>query len=268
MCGRYVQTIEYERIQLKFNVAIPQGFEILPNYNVSAGDEGLVITSENPGFLDKMTFGFTPSWSKKKSYVINARAEGDHNSENHPDYRGAKGIISKPFFKQSIRNKRCLVLADAFIEGTTVDKLSNPYLVYLINKNRPFAMAGVYDEWVDKETGELLRSFAIITCPPNGLMQKLPHHRMPVILKPEDYATYLDTSTPLQNVTALLEPYDAKLMNAYPISADIKNPRNKGRELIDPTGERIQEEIYLQKNVSLKLEGMGHTNSRKKRNQP
>lgn len=265
MCGRYVQVSKVSVIEKKFNVKATAGLSVPPNHNVSAGDLAPVITSENPKELQAFTFGFTPSWSEKKTYVINARAEGDQNKANDPKYTGSKGIIQKPFFRSSIRSKRCLVIADAFIEGTTEEKLSKPYLVYLLNKNRPIAFAGVYDQWTDKITGEILNTFAIITCPPNDLMQKIPHHRMPVILKPEDYSTYLDQSASLQEITTLLAPYDTKLMNAYPINTTIKNSKLKGPELIDAIGDRLQKEHYIKIENKLVLQGMGMTNSRRLR---
>ncbi|MBK7965533.1 MAG: hypothetical protein IPK10_09720 [Bacteroidetes bacterium] len=50
-------------------------------------------------------------------YLINARAEGDHNSDDDPNYRGAKGNHQQTFFRKPIRSQRCLVIADYFIEG-------------------------------------------------------------------------------------------------------------------------------------------------------
>lgn len=265
MCGRYVEVTDYEVLEKKFNIKVKLDIDFHPNFNIAAGDRAPIITSEDPKSLELGHFGFTPSWSKKKTYVINARAEGNHNKENKSDYTGAKGIISKPFFRSSIRKKRCLVIADAFIEGTTKEKLSKPHLVYLINKQRPFAMAGVYDDWVDQETGEIFRSFAIITCPPNKLMQQIPHHRMPVILNDSDYGTYLDQEAPLAEITNLLNPYDHKLMNAYPISDRIKSPKNKDADLIKPTGERLQKEYFIKQIQKTELQGMGMSPSRRRK---
>lgn len=265
MCGRYVEVTDYEVIEKKFNVTVPPGVVFTPNFNIAAGDKAPIITGEDPGILQEAHFGFTPSWAKKKMYVVNARSEGDHNQENLPNYTGAKGIISKPFFKSSIRRKRCLVIADAFIEGTTNEKLAKPNLVYLINQRRPFAMAGVYDDWVDQTTGEIFRSFAIITCPPNALMQKIPHHRMPVILDESDHQQYLDHDAPLNEITSLLRPYDHKLMNAYPIDKRIKSAREKDAQLIKPTGDRLQKEYFIQQAKKLELQGMGMSPSRRRK---
>jgi putative SOS response-associated peptidase YedK len=265
MCGRYVVVTETKIIEKKFNVTASPEFNFEANYNIAAGDKAPVITCEDPGLLQEFTFGFTPSWAKKKFYVINARSEGDHNKDNRPDYNGAKGIIRKPFFKQSIRSKRCLVPADAFVEGTTKDKLSDPFLVHMINKRRPFAFAGVYDQWVDQNSGEIMDSFAIITCPPNKLMGLIPHHRMPVILEAKDYGVYLDKHANLQEITELLQPYDHKMMNAYPISTDIKNPRNKGAELIKPIGDLLQQEYTIGQEQKVQLQGMGMSPSRRRK---
>jgi putative SOS response-associated peptidase YedK len=46
-------------------------------------------------------------------------------------------------------------------------------------------MAGLWDEWTDKKTGERIRSCTIITCPANALVGAL-HDRMPVILAEEN----------------------------------------------------------------------------------
>ena len=177
MCGRYILVQKLELIEKRFNVTAPAGSVWKPSYNISPGQLAPVITSENPGELQLYRFGMTPFWAKKAMYLINARAEGDHNKEDDPGYKGAKGIITKPAFRKPIRSQRCLIIADAFIEGTVKEKLSKPFVVYLKINVRPFAFAGIWDEWTDRETGEISRGFSIITTTANELLQKLPHHR-------------------------------------------------------------------------------------------
>lgn len=263
MCGRYVIISKVEVIEKKFNVRSEFDFE--PNYNVLIGTKMPIITSLNPKVITGSHFGFTPNWAKKKSYIINARAEGDHNKENNPTFNGAKGILKKPFFRKAIRSQRCLVLADAFIEGTTEKKLDEPYLVYLKDKQRPFAFAGIYDEWLNAETGDLYPSFAIITCPPNQLMQKIKHHRMPVILDPEDYNRYLSLETPLSSITNLLHQYPANKMNAFKISTAIKNPKNNNKDLLTPVSEWVQKEEEIKITTQINLFGMSESPSKKRR---
>jgi putative SOS response-associated peptidase YedK len=149
------------------------------------------------------------------------------------------------------------VPADAFIEGTIKERLSKPYVVYLKNQERPFAFAGIWDTWVNKETGEMLNSFAIITTVANEFLMKLPHHRSPVILPRRYESDWLNSELPLSDITSLLNPYPSDLMNGYPIDPGIKNPRADGRELIRPVGERIEKEYEVKKTDDVKLQGMG-----------
>lgn len=260
MCGRYVVISKISEIEIQFGVNALGPYN--PNFNIGPGSLAPVITDKDPDKLQFFHFGMTPFWAKKKLYFFNARAEGDHNKENDPDYHGAMGIISKPSFRKAIRSQRCLVIADAFIEGTTEKKLDEPFLVHLSKGRRPFAFAGIWDEWVNKETGEIYQSFAIITTTPNTLLQMLPHHRSPVILTREKERDWLDPNLPLSEVTAMLQPYEEGDMNAYPISTSIKNPRHNSLELLKPAGPSVATRKELKVEQEIVLEGMGFSRAR------
>lgn len=257
MCGRYILVQKIDKLEKRFNVIANNPSLWKPSYNIGVGQDAPVITSENPELLQVFTFGLTPFWSKKRMYLFNARSEGDRNTENNINYRGSKDIINKPAFRKPIRSKRCLVPADAFIEGTTQNGLDEPYLVFLKDKQRPFAFAGIYDEWVNKENGEIIRGFSIITTTANRLLQKIPHHRSPVILNPNDEKKWLNPKTPLTDITSILHPFPSDKMNAYPIDKAIKNPAINNPELLKPIGNPIYDESNNDINEKLKRSGFG-----------
>jgi len=261
MCGRFVQVIDIEVFVKRFGVKRPENIGMRSSYNVAPGDLACVITNDKPEELQLFRFGLTPHWAKKPMYIINARTEGDFNQDNDPGFTGTKGIINKPSFRKPVRSQRCLVLANAFIEGTTEERLSKPFAVYRKDK-KPFAFAGIWDTWVNKETGEVTNSFSIITSVANELIQKIPHHRSPVILHPKDERKWLDNDLPLSEVTGLLKPFPAELMNAHPISIKIKDPKNKNKDLLIPVGEQLDPEYDIKVKTDLRLEGMG-SNKRK-----
>lgn len=263
MCGRYVVISKISEIEAQFGVHAIGPYN--PNYNIGPGSLAPVITNQDPDKLQFFQFGMTPFWAKKKLYFFNARAEGDHNKDNDPNFTGAMGIISKPAFRKAIRGQRCLVIADCFIEGTTDQKLDKPFVVHLNEGRRPFAFAGIWDEWADKETGEILKSFAIITTTPNSLLQKLPHHRSPVILSRTDEKRWLDNSLSLSEVTEMLHPFPSEEMNAYPISTDIKNPRHNNRDLLKPVGPAVASSKKLVVEQEIILEGMGFSRARSRK---
>lgn len=257
MCGRYILIQKAEIIEKRFGVVVPDTIQLVPSYNIASGKYAPVITNDRPHELQLFRFGLTPSWMTNPRLFINARAEGDHNSDNNPNYTGSKGIITKPAFRKPIRMQRCLIPADAFIEGPEKEKLNKPFVVYLRDKVRPFAFAGIWDCWKHPESGELIYSFAIITTVANSLMQKIQYNRLPVILHRSDENKWLSNNIPLADVTRLLMPYPADLMNAYPIAPTIKNPNADDPGLIHPAGQRLMPETIIQRSKGVRITGMG-----------
>jgi len=182
--------------------------------------------------------------------LINARAEGDSNSEDNPTFRGATGIILKKAFRKPIRSKRCIVIVSAFIEGPEALGLSKPYLIYFRNHQNPFAIAGIWDTWLNPKTGFPENSFSIITITANSLLRQIGNPRMPVILTDSEAKRWINSGTELSRITSMLNHYDSKLMNAYLIDPKIKNPVNNDKQLIRPIGERI---LIEEKNTFIKF---------------
>lgn len=267
MCGRYIIVSKLEKFEKRFNANAKNPELFTVSANVSPGDYAPVITCDDSQSIQFFRFGLQPFWAKKNMFLINARSEGDNNEDNDIKYHGQLGIRTKPSFRKPFRSQRCLVPADAFIEGTVKEKLSKPYVVYPINKNeRPFSMAGLFDTWTDHSTGEIINSFAIITQTAGPLLRKIPHHRSPVILhSQEEERIWLDKESEMIDVESLLRPVEANNLNAYPISDEIKNVRNKSLDLLKPKGERILKEYDYLLHHDLELFGMGMTTSRKRR---
>jgi putative SOS response-associated peptidase YedK len=111
-------------------------------------------------------------------------------------------------------------------------KTKIPHFIHLAT-GKPFAFAGLWDEWHAPD-GSLVKSCTIITTEPNELMSTL-HNRMPVILPPDAYAQWLDPAPrraeELQN---LLVPYPASLMTAHPVSTLVNSPANDTAACIRP----------------------------------
>lgn len=246
MCGRTIVVSKIEVIEKTYNVTIkPNQLNLFKaNYNLSVGQYAPVITCEEPADLQMYKFGLTPSWAKKQMYLFNARSEGDGNKDDDPNYTGGMGIITKPSFLKPIRSKRCLVIVDAFYEGSKNEGLSKPYLVYVRNR-KPIALAGIYDTWADKETGEVINSFSIITTVANELLHSIGHHRSPVILPKSAERIWISENSTLSDITSLLKPYPTREMNAYPVSPEVKSFKNNSIELLQPIGNRVYPETEV-----------------------
>jgi putative SOS response-associated peptidase YedK len=267
MCGRYVTISQVQAVEKRFNVHVSSdvAVEWKSNANVSHGERAPVIAHDAPGAVQLFQFGLTPRWAQKQFYMVNARSEGDHNPDDDPRYTGAMGILNKPMFRQSIRERRCLVIADAFIEGPKEERLKRPYVLYPKHGETPFALAGIWDEWADPASGEVIRSFAIITTVANRILQRIGHHRSPVVIDPEQERTWMDPNTPLAEATAMLRPIPDQWLNAYPIDSAIRDPRANGSYLLEPTGERLLPEYQFSLHEHLECFGMGESRAKNRR---
>ena len=241
MCRKFILVSDLGSIESRYHVALSSYTRLLPpSYNISGGDTIYVITSENPNELQAFQFGMTPYWAKSRMDLINARAEGDKNPNNDPHYSGPNQIFMKKAFMKPIQSQRCLILADAYYEWSAAKK---PYLVYLQNKERPFAMAGLYDYWKNPETKEILASFTIITTTANSMLQSIGVKRMPVILRPGYEKDWLKPEKSLTQVLRMLQQYPSEKMNAYPVSDLVDTPGVNEPGMINLIGERLQSEV-------------------------
>ena len=256
MCGRYVLVQQVEVLEQRFQVKVVPGYVHHTGVNIGPGSLAPVITDAAPSELQTFQFGLTPFWAKKRLYLFNARAEGDRNAENDPAYTGALEIARKPAFRKPIRGQRCLVPFDAFIEGTVVEKLKKPFLVQPTDREPPYAFAGLWDSWVDRATGEVVNGFSLITQVANTTLQRLPHHRSPVVLPREHERDWLDPGLPLADVLSLLKPYPGDAMNAWPIDPAIRDPRAHDPALIRPTGPAVRSAQEFVFRADLVLQGM------------
>lgn len=240
MFDRFILASSYNRITEKFNMCFlsnPEAYE--PSFNIAPGDSAYIITNYQTKEIKEYTFGLKYLGKKYPNPAPFLRAEANRNSNNDPNYSGAKAIFLQPETRNLIRNQRCLVLADAFV----VESENKHYLVYLRNKTRPFAFAGVWDKYEGSKGKEY--AFAIITTTSNKLLYKLGQNRMPVILNSWNESAWLRPGSRLSDVLNLLEAFPTSRMNAYPIDNRIKDKSLNNKSLVQPIGKKIlYEPVY------------------------
>ncbi|HEX5003656.1 MAG TPA: SOS response-associated peptidase [Bacteroidia bacterium] len=220
MCGRFSLTKEELEIEKRFQAKFYSN-DLVKRYNVAPTQLALVITCEAPEKLQLFHWGLIPFWAKERSIgnkMINAKSET---------------VREKPSFRNLIKKKRCLVISDGFYEwqsGTGKTKI--PYRICVENCTL-FAFAGLYDTWTDKETGELVHSFTILTTSANEKVAKV-HDRMPVILNTADERKWLDQTSSEQDIDLLLKPFPDEKINLYQISTLVNSPKNDSPEILEP----------------------------------
>ncbi len=227
MCGRFALAASPEQLARQFELPLPLP-QLRPRYNIAPTQPVPVIrtdaTPEHRLELGITQWGLIPEWASDPSIghrTINARAETVH---------------AKPSFKAAFRRRRCLIPAQGFFEWRTNSRRQKqPYFIRpRADYPQPplFAFAGLWEVWFSQDGSEI-QSSSIITTEANSLMQEL-HHRMPVILRPEQYAGWLDwTNARPARLQKFLQPYPSEAMEYYPVDHRLVNsPRNDSPECL------------------------------------
>lgn len=170
-----------------------------------------VITADEPDFINMYSWGLIPHWVK-------SLADAKKLSNQTLNAKG-ETVFDLPSFRSYIGKKRCLVLADGFFEWMHIGKDKIPHYIYLKDR-MPFAFAGIYSHWKDPDTGEVLKTYSILTTGATGKMKKIHNskERMPVILRPESERVWLKQDLMKDEINNLIMPLDDELIQAHTIS--------------------------------------------------
>ena len=208
MCYHAETTYNVNSLKERYKARPSEEFKSKPQTNVYCNGftkpQMPIIKQESPSEVHLFNWWLIPFWTKKeklyKYNTLNAKAETIH---------------SLPSFRECIKSRRCVIPTTSFYEWKWNDSKGKSKTKFQIGVNEEvFSLAGIYDSWVDRETGEIFNTFAIITTRANPMMAKIHNtkKRMPVILKPEDENKWLDIQEPIGNFAY---PYTVRLSAQY-----------------------------------------------------
>lgn len=201
MCGRMSITLPHDAMAQMFDATPSNDLPDVPNHNVCPTTQvGVVTASDGVRRLRPMRWGFIPHWYDKPNggpLLINARSET---------------IAQKPAFRDACRARRCLIGMSGFYEWEHIEGAkSKPWYVSR-SDGAPMVFAGIWQGWGQGD--DALSTFAIVTTAANEAMGKI-HHRLPVILTPDQWALWLGEQG--KGAAALMKsaPEDALTFTEY-----------------------------------------------------
>lgn len=194
--------------------------EVTPRYNIAPRQDVLAVRRDRAGarHARPLRWGLVPSWAEDPAVgnrLINARAES---------------VSTRAAFRDSFRQRRCLVPAQGFYEWKKFGRAREPWLVRL-KGGRTFAFAGVWDRWSGQP--DAIESCALITTPANAVVAPI-HGRMPVMIERAAYPAWLDPDATEADLQRLLVPFPADAMEAFPVSPRVNSPDVDGPDLVRP----------------------------------
>jgi putative SOS response-associated peptidase YedK len=226
MCGRYVLKATLQELIDTYG-AVPDGtFSVEPNYNVAPSHHMPVVLQKNEEKTSERLirlhrWGLVPFWadSVKTGYsMINARGES---------------LSKKKSFKKPFKSQRCIVPATGFFEWKKTSSGKFPHFVQRKSSDL-MHFAGLWEQWDDPESDDTVFSYTIVTTDANQPMEEL-HDRMPAMLLPEDFDTWLDPDfQDLNALQDLIHPWPDDDIRFYRVNNEVGNVRNNRPELIEP----------------------------------
>jgi putative SOS response-associated peptidase YedK len=230
MCGRFSQERSTSELAEIFGAEDRVDAPGL-RFNVAPTDDAAVIVQrEDKRAIAAYRWGLIPHWSETAetgNRMFNARAET---------------IDRNPAFRYAFGKRRCLVPVDAFYEWKREGKVKSPYAI--VNPDgKPIALAGLWAGWKDPASGEVVRSFTILTTGPNEMMKPV-HNRMPVVIPESAWDQWLDPTltkpSDLRELKAMLEPAGDDELRMYRVSRRVNSVQNDGPDLVEPIDEAAE----------------------------
>lgn len=221
MCGRMALTLPPEAMAHIFHAepanALPEG----PNYNICPTDQIAVITDGpmRARRMEAMRWGLIPQWYKQPNdgpLLINARAET---------------VLEKPAFRSAVHARRVLIVASGFYEWTKdAQGARDPWYIKR-SDTAPMALAAIWQNWTDPQSGEDIATVAALTVGANAAMAPI-HHRMPVVVEPSDWALWLGEEG--KGAAPLMRAAADDVLTVHRVGRAVNSNRAAGPVLIEP----------------------------------
>lgn len=213
MCFHFANFVEAQKLEDRFGANFPSGAKFDPAFHVTgfSHPEMPVITNDDPETIQLFQWGLIPFWVKDRETADDIRSK-TLNARND-------SIFKKASYKSPILKKRCLIPASGFFEWRHVKGNKIPHFIHLKDREI-FAFGGIWENWTDKENGEILNTFSIVTTQANPMMEVIHNKkkRMPLILGKEVEKNWLRRNLNKEEIDSLMKPHNEEKMTAHTIS--------------------------------------------------
>ena len=219
MCGRFTRNYTWEQIHALYRLMAPTAIPNLqPRFNACPTDPAdTIVEHEGKRELVEMRWGLVPFWWSKplkelRLATFNARVET---------------VTTKPFFREPFKTKRCLMPVSGYYEWQDTPEGKQPWYFTARDGSPVLTIAALWDEWKNRETGDRLKSCAMIITEPNELVAEM-HDRMPVLQKPHQFEHWLSGNMGVEE----LRPIDNDYLQRWAVSKRINSSKADSN---DPT---------------------------------
>ncbi|MFV8250477.1 SOS response-associated peptidase [Bdellovibrio bacteriovorus] len=180
MCARYGALEEFNLFERTYRISLPEAMVLPKGIVYPHTPAPVIVAAANQREVHLMSYSLVPSWSKTrkpKFATYNARIEE---------------VLNKPSWREPFKSRHCLVPIQFFIESVHTGRFAGHNIGISAKDHHPLTAAGIWDTWTDRESGEVLESFAIITGEPPADVLEAGHDRCPIFLPENSWGPWLD----------------------------------------------------------------------------
>jgi putative SOS response-associated peptidase YedK len=212
MCGRATYKLTWEEIVALYRLTLgPAPHNFQPRFNVCPTTTiDAIVAEDGKRELIRARWGLIPNWWPKplkelKLATFNARAET---------------VDKKPMFRSAFKRKRCLIPVSGYYEWQDTPGGKQPWYFTARNGSPALTVAGLWDEWTDKENGKALKSCTMIITEPNEFVGVV-HDRMPVLLTEKQFDPWLSGAAGVE----YLKPAQNDFLQKWPVPKRVNSSR-------------------------------------------
>lgn len=165
----------------------------------------VILSVDKENIVRPMQFSLVPRWSKERKVTF-----ATHNAR-------VESVEEKPTWRDAFRKRHCLVPLTHFIEPIYSGEFAGFMVAFHRTDQNVLLAAGIWEEWVDKNSGEVLESFSIITSEPPEFIARVGHDRCPIFLNPSGAQSWISDS--------LTNPKDFLLSNKADLNLEVEKFR-------------------------------------------
>jgi putative SOS response-associated peptidase YedK len=212
MCGRFTKKYTWQEIHALYRLTVPSAIpNMQPSYNVCPTDPvDVVVDREGKREVEVMRWGIVPFWWSKslqehRLATFNARVET---------------VTTKPFFREPFERRRCLMPVSGYFEWEDTPHGKQPWYFTARDGSPVLTVAALWDSWKNKETGERLKSCAMIISEPNDFVAEV-HDRMAVLLMPNQFEHWLSGNMTVEE----LKPAPNEYLQRWAVSKRVNSSK-------------------------------------------
>jgi putative SOS response-associated peptidase YedK len=229
MCGRFTSKMTWAEIVALYRLTMDRPpHNMPPSYNVCPTDPvDTVVEHDGQRYLIQMRWGLVPFWwtgalKSLRLSTFNARVET---------------VETKPFFREPFKRRRCLMPLSGYYEWQSTPHGKQPWYFTARGGSPILTAAALWDEWKNRETGERLKSCAMIISEPNDFVAEV-HDRMPALLMPSQFEHWLSGDMGAEE----LRPVSNDYLQRWPVSKRVSSSKadKEDATLIEPLGEKAK----------------------------